>query len=128
MPEPNVEFADAIRIAADADDVDVNVQPAPVSQIEAPLILVRPDDPWMLLAPDDHPMTRYAEQYVALCIVPSGDPLSAVATLRELAQLARDTADAIGWAWRETSGVTPFQDSGVDYLGVIVSVTTYTKE
>lgn len=128
MPTPADDLAAAIEAEAADLGISVNVASAPVSQIQAPLILVRPDHPWMILAPESQPFSQYTEQYVALCVVAAGDPASGMAELRELGRLVREAAYGIGWAWRDTDGITPFDDGGVDYLGIIVSVSVSERE
>lgn len=116
-------WADAIDDLAAERGKSINVYRSPSEQVAAPAILIRPDSPWQTAADADMPFAQIAERYAAVCLVASTDPLSNQADLRDLVRLARDAAIAATFRWTQTSGISPSEADGVEYLASVVRAT-----
>lgn len=116
-------WADAVDDLAAERGKSINVYRSPSDQVAAPAILIRPDSPWQTAADADMPFAQIAERWVAVCLVASTDPLSNQSDLRDLVRLARDAAIAAAFHWTQTSGISPSEADGVEYLASVVRAT-----
>lgn len=114
MTQPWDEFADALREFLDGS---ANVYAAAGTQIAAPAIVLRPDDPWIV--PDGFAWNK--ETYVAVCIALASDPASSIATLYRLVRsVIAATADAEGFALVDVSGPVVDESTGGPFLAARV--------
>lgn len=107
----------AARIAIDPDEV--SIYPAMAEQIQAPAIVIVPDDPW--IASDGYQYD--IERYLCICLAEASAPQDALVKIHNMVHAIRN-AGGDGWEIGEVSGVrdSRIPDDGTRYLGSWVRV------
>lgn len=109
----------AARVQANIDTDQISVYPAMAEQIQAPAIVLVPDDPWIQ-------STAYqydTEHYIAICLAEASAPQDALDKIHAMVHAVRDSGDD-GWEIGDVSGVRSARipDEGTRYLGAWVQV------
>jgi len=100
MSTPGDELADHLESIIPG----ANIYPAPANQIKPPAIVLRPDDPWIKPGPA---LGTLSEAWLAIAVVPAGDPRSGMDTLHTL---LLDVIDGLPPAWALTDTGRPVVD------------------
>lgn len=97
-----------------------NVYPAMANVIEAPAIVIVPDDPWIT----DAAYQYDTEGYLAICLVTASTPSDGLDILHQLVHAVRE-AGGDGWEIGDASAVRDARipDDNTHYLGSWVKVT-----
>lgn len=109
------------ELAAAMADTDINVYPAWADQLQAPAIVLMPDDPW--IAP--HAFGYDQERYVAVAAVQaSASREGGVNQLHDLVHHVIDAAISVpGVAWEEVSAPVIDESTGTPFLAARVRLT-----
>lgn len=105
---PSDEIAEILELD---ESLGANVYRAPESQIVAPAIVFRPDEPWMVKA---RPIT---ERYAAIAVVTASTPKDGLAELHRLVhRVLVAVSSAEGWGWYEVGTVILDESTGSPFL------------
>lgn len=102
-----------------------NVYSTPPQQIITPAVVIRPDDPW--ITPSGGGFTYWVERYVAICVVSSSDPESAIGALYDLVSAVVDSTEAEGWAFESVAAPVIDETTGSPLLAAAVRLSYRAK-
>jgi hypothetical protein len=92
-----------------------NVYGAPVEQIAAPAVVLRPDEPWISKGRPE------IERYMAIAVVTAASPSQGIAELhRIIHRILADVTALEGWGWSEAGTAIVDESTGAAFLAARV--------
>lgn len=110
---------DALATLLQAAETDVNVYPAPVEDIVADAIVIRPDTPWF----EQGEQTWYdQERYAVVALVSASAPADGLARLHYLVHSILHTARDASWEFESVTAPVVDESTGTPFLAATVSL------
>jgi hypothetical protein len=98
---------------------DWNVYGALTSQVKAPALVLRPDEPWITPGPS---LGLLSERWLAVGAVPAADPVSGSRSLHAMLLEVIETLPE-GWALRDVGRPLLDESTGVPFLAAAARLT-----